>query len=288
MPNKFEPYQSLVNDFNAKYGLNFSYEAFETNVRRSRYMDENFVSEKGDPNDREYVNKFGPLYRQALTNFADRKIDSFNSEEMIRDYRKMMGGYRKAMNQEGANITGWPKDMYLVEHAQNAVKNIPNSKEEYITQRYLAGTLPMRALRAHVAQITENARYADPEKLSTVLGYANALSEINRQRPRWWRIIHPFRNAAEQREAKNFKQAVTSRVGIFKSSSDPKEFLRPVVGVTGQTSNLTDGYYLARSIVRDNSIGDAKADLDKLEERFNNPVQESRVKKRRITTTKSP
>lgn len=309
MATNFSKYQNLVEEFNNKYGTDFRFEEFEMNVLRNQNLAENFLKAGGDINGRAYVSTFSNLYRMALTNYADRKIDSFYSKEFINDYKKVMNGYKDAVNQEKVTVDGWPKTSYLVERVQKDLENektaILDDKVENIIKRYNDGKLPMRKMREY-AQTLIDADCKEPEKLSVILGYSKALEEINSKRPRWWRIIHPFRNNAEQRDAKFFKKMVTGRLGIFNTDARPltsktreqyiedakkaaaeanepaprirpqdiqtrheaKANARPLVGATQFSSTLTDDFLIARTILQDSSIADAKQELREIAEKI--------------------
>lgn len=264
---KFGDFQHLVDNFNEKYGLNFSYEHFETVVLKNKTLQDNFFMMKSNDSmeHRAYVGMFSVMYIKALTNYADRKIDFFNSKEIMDDYQNMMEGYKTVINQNGTSIKDWPKSIQLAERVQNDLANIPDGKQDYIAQRYKEGKFPIREMRAYVQQLKANEKYAkDPEKLSVVLGYSKALEEVNSQRSRWWRIIHPFRNAAEQREAKNFKKVVTDQIGIFREDPRPNSQPKPIVGATEFSHTLTDEFVLARAILLDKSIADAKDEIKEI------------------------
>ena len=305
MATNFSKYQHLAEQFNNKYGTDFRFEEFEMNVLRNQNLAENFLKAGGDINGRAYVSTFSNLYRMALTNYADRKIDSFYSKEFINDYKKVMNGYKDAVNQEKVTVDGWPKTSYLVERVQKDLENektaMPDGKVDNIIKRYNDGKLPMRKMREY-AQTLIDSGCKEPEKLSVILGYSKALEEVNLNRPRWWRIIHPFRNNAEQRDAKFFKKMVTERLGRLNTDARPmtsktreqlvkeakenakpglrpqdyqtrheaKANARPLVGATQFSSTLTDDYLIARTILEDSSIADAKQELREIAETLKN------------------
>ena len=178
MPTSFTYIQGSARKFNQKYGLDFSYEAFERKVRSYQNISGNFANIDGDMNHRFYKSTFSETYRKALTNFADRKIDSFNSEQFIRDYVEMMNKYKNTVNEKETEIKKWPAPSELVGKVQQDLrepkKSIPDTKEEYIIKRYQSRELPIRKMREHVQEIV-NSGEKDPAKFSTILAYANAL-----------------------------------------------------------------------------------------------------------------
>jgi hypothetical protein len=94
------------------------------------------------------------------------------------------------------------------------------------------------------------------------LAYANALEEINSRRPGWWKVLNYFRNRAEQREARNFKQIVRANFPPY-----------PVVGTDRNgakmySKELSKEYATLREISRDNSLLDAKNDIKSISDRL--------------------
>jgi hypothetical protein len=180
----------------------------------------------------------------------------------------MMNLYKFATSKNNpAADKDWPKPSALVNRVKkdlsDAKKGIPDTKEEYIIKRYLSRDLPIRKMREHAQQIM-NSNTKDPAKFSTILAYANALEEINGKRSGLWKFFHRFRNAAEIREARNFKKMVRSALGLYKVESvDPsnKDNVK-------YSKDLTDEYTLAREISRDNSLLDAKQEINNISEEF--------------------
>lgn len=267
MPTDFSSQDLLLRNFNRKYVVEFSYEDFETEVRKNKSLEKN------------YLRAFSDFYRQALTNYADRKIDSFSTREFLHDYENLMNGYKTVINKDKTEIKKWPQSAELLDKVQKDLsekKNeIPDTKQEYIMKRYLDRKLPIRKMREYAKELMDS-NCKDPEQLSVVLGYSKALSEVNYNRPRWWRIIHPFRNRAEKREANLFKKMVSKQFGgIFVDSPrrlpQTKEEranaivnARPIVGATQFTSTLTDKFVMARTILEDSSLADAKEEIKQL------------------------
>ena len=135
MATDFSNHTNLVNKFNEKYGLKFSFKNFESAASKNW-------------NDAQYTSAFSGAYMEALTNFADRKRDSFNSVEFIRDYQNMMEDYKAAVNKNGVKVEEWPDTSDIVYDLNIRLNDrehgIPDNKRDYIIQRYEAGKLPLR------------------------------------------------------------------------------------------------------------------------------------------------
>ena len=271
MATDFGNYQYLVENFNEKFKVNFSYEAFESDIRSYDIISENFTNLGSDVRSGRYVKAFADLYRQALTNYADRKIHFFSGEEFLNEFEKMMKGYTEATLTSGTGPKkSWPSSSRLIDRVKadlnDPKKGIPDTKLDYIIKRYNDRTLPMSKMREEAKKLIDS-NSKDPTKYSTILGYSKALEEINSQRPRWWRIIHPFRNNAEQREAKAFKKIVTEKLGLYKDKKDVVQESN-VIGATKSSNVLTDDFVIARAILNDTSLADAKNELQVLSEKL--------------------
>ena len=265
MATDFSRIQDSARNFNEKYGLDFTYEAFERRVRSFQNISDNFANMGGDMNNQFYKTTFSETYRKALTNFADRKIDSFNTEQFIRDYVELMNKYKGVVNEKETEIKKWPAPSELLGKVQqdlrNPKKSIPDTKEEYIIQRYQSRELPIRKMREHVQAIVNSGK-KDPAKFSTILAYANALEEINSRRPGWWRILNHFRNRAEQREAKAFKQIVRENFPPYQVLGVDRN------GAKNYSKELSKDYATLRDISRDNSLLDAKNDIKSISDQL--------------------
>ena len=50
----------------------------------------------------------------------------------------------------------------------------------------------------------------DTHQLQRIGAFMLAIENVNKSRPLWWRIIHPFRNNAEKRDAKELRTVLNS------------------------------------------------------------------------------
>ena len=250
---KFDKYQYLVTAFNNKYGLDFSYEEYETTVLKNQNLASVFAMEKKSINmeNRVYISKFGAMYKKAFTNFLDKKIENFSTEQMLKDYRTLMKGYRSARKEANNPLEqNWVASSYLIESAKENIKTIPGNKPDYVEERYLKGELRIRDMRAEVKRLMSMEGEKTPEILAVVLGYSEALKCVNVDRPLWWRWIHPFRNAAEQRESENFANVVKSLVGDYAVAA------------------FTAGYKKTFDIMLDGTIKNTRSEVADLAERL--------------------
>jgi hypothetical protein len=134
-------------------------------------------------------------------------IDDF--EEMIMDpYRKECASeYRTEL------FGGWNPAQYL-RSLKNFVDGVSGNKSVYAAERYMAGNLPIREMRAYAKELQELDVTPSVEQLSTLFCYAKGLEIANQSRPVWWAMLHPIRFFAERREAKNFMEYVEAQKNI--------------------------------------------------------------------------
>jgi hypothetical protein len=97
---------------------------------------------------------------------------------------------------------------------QNVWDNIPQNQVEAVMENYLNGNIRIRDMVAVAGRFNVDNKHQQNELAS----YAKALKAVNDTRPLWWRIIHPFRNNAEQREAKNIEAILRDRLSSFADS----------------------------------------------------------------------
>ncbi len=206
--------------FNEKYGVNFDIYDFEGAI--------NGFTAFGDtvnPNDI-YKTKFIIQAKKAFANLVDNKLENgLDLGEMINDFEKMiMDPYREGCDPAYATepFGGWDEVGYL-RSVNNFIQDVPGNKSVYAAERYLAGKLPIREMRAYAEELKGSNETPTVDQLSTLYCYAKGLEIANQGRPGWWAVIHPFRFFAERREAKNFLKYVGAQ------KNDRGEFLLDMV-----------------------------------------------------------
>ena len=206
----YEKILEAQRSFNEKYGVNFDIYEFEGAI--------NGFTAFGDtinPNDI-YKTKFIIQAKKAFENFVDNKLENgLDLGEMIKDFEKMiMDPYREACDPEYLTepFGGWDTAEYI-RSLKNFVDGVPDSKSVYAANRYKAGKLPIREMRAYANELKE-LDMPPVDKLSTLYCYAKGLEIVNQSRSVWWAMLHPIRFFAERREAKNFMEYVEEQKNI--------------------------------------------------------------------------
>ena len=269
MSFNYDDYRELEATFNSKYGVSFRYEEFEESILKNKLLAKHFYRKSTDGiEEGSYVGKFSVLFKQALDSYVKREINTLNINDMLTDYKNLMDGYKKASEEGGEIIPEWPDDKKLINRVKRDLRNVPETKEAYIIEKYNNRTLRLRDMRAHAQSLVGS---KDPDKLAIVFAYSKALEEINAKRPGWWRIIHPFRNNAEQREAKDFKKLVTSELGFYDTAAQETDEYKEHIRKSGERPQIqfTEGFKRARAIAYDNSILDVKESVNTLSENLN-------------------
>jgi len=237
MPTNFEKYQERAEKFNAKYGLNFRYEEFETSVEKHKSLEDGLDLGKSAVSieNQFYLLRFGQMHKKALNNYIDGKIPTFDNQQMLKDYIDLMNGYSEAYREQhpNAKLQPWYNSLKLTDkiHDENMTSALW-SQTDYAKERYLKGQLPLREMRAYCEQLGRLEGQPSREQLAAIASYAQAIKQVQEDHPWYYRFIHPVRNNAEQRDAKMLADFVKARVGGTESayedfvdslpSSDPR------------------------------------------------------------------
>lgn len=207
----YEKIEAAQDRFNEKYGVNFDIYDFEGAI--------NGLTAFGDtinPNDI-YKTKFIIQAKKAFENFVDNKLENgLDWGEMLNDFEEMiMDPYREACDPEYRTepFGGWDTAEYL-RSLKNFVDGVPDSKSVYAANRYKAGKLPIREMRAYAKELQDLDDTPSVEQLSTLYCYAKGLEIVNQSRSVWWAMLHPIRFFAERREAKNFMEYVEEQKNV--------------------------------------------------------------------------
>ena len=131
----FTKYQQLATDFNNRFGVNFSYQDFETEVLRDKYVSEGFANSRSNISveNSKYVSEFVKLFDQAFVNSVNRKIEPFTPEEMVQEYTKMMNGYRAACKDHGEELSqNWVAGSTLMRNVNSEMKDVAENRQEFI------------------------------------------------------------------------------------------------------------------------------------------------------------
>lgn len=204
MPTLSEQFNSNILLFNEKYNVTFSTEEF---LEKAQETDQNTA----------YWN----VYSKLATTLADKKIAGENLpslQEMLSDYESMLFiPYREMKASEGMGENA-PEPFGSVdtqrersEMLRTALRDKKIFEYQYIAKKYKSGELRIRDMVTLARDETGKDGSMSKENAVEILKYALALEEANKSRSFIWKIFHPFRNNAEQRDSALIKSLVASK-----------------------------------------------------------------------------
>ena len=206
MPGKYEGYESRLNSFNNRYKVNFSFESYDSQSLKEKNLATPLKGVKGISRENlKYRNAFLNIYKECVQNMVDKKLNTFRPEELVQEFEKLMGDYRRYCNDNGETAPdangGWRGTEHM-DAMRTTVNSIRSPRVARESERYLSGELRVRDVRAYVRSLAENngsMSNLGPEELANVMVYREAIKNAVESRPFWWKIIHPFKNNAEQK-----------------------------------------------------------------------------------------
>ena len=178
---KFANYQNLVNDFNTKYGVDFSYQEFEAEVNALK--NSRTSSAPGECENEVYVSTYKKILEKAIDNAIHAKLDRYHLDhkEMINDYGNLMNGYLDAQSAAGNNIPmEWKLRSELLKSVTPMLEKHTGTNGDYIAQKYLNGEFRIRDMRARTNYLKEH-REKNPQMLIGICAYAEALENHIRE-----------------------------------------------------------------------------------------------------------
>lgn len=133
----------------------------------------------------------------------DSKYKSFDPSELATDFEKLMNHYRDYCNnndKQAPDVNGGWEGIETMDSMRATLTTIKPEKIKDITNRYISGNLRLRDIRANVRNLTANGiSSVSAEGLAEIMMYRESIQTAVENRPTWWKIIHPFKNNAEQK-----------------------------------------------------------------------------------------
>ena len=209
MAEGLEKYQESVDSFNDTFGLNFSFEEFES----SHIKLVKFFKNNGQRSlvDNLYRGTLLNLYRETVENNMEGFSKAAKPDELFTAFDALMEKYReyckgKKMKAPSKN-GGWTEKSEAFESMQSKISDIPQSKSDYIKNLYLDGKYPLRRMRADLEAIQSSQRITAND-LSRLIVYVNALENTISNRSRGWRAnpLNWVRKRAEKRDLQTINQ----------------------------------------------------------------------------------
>ena len=274
MSEIFKKNQQLVDDFNKKYGTNFSFEQYETNQLRLYALEKNFPNaKKGN------IGAENSLYRGTLLNLYKEHVDIAILErrddypadsllydrvkspaEFAADFEALMDGYRDFCNEQNGRKApdkygAWKRGGQIMEAMKEKISEISNKdgglidKADYVKKEYLAGRFPLSRMRIDIENIKVNL-FPSTEEISRAINYVRALDKVSRERS-VFAFLNPFKWArmySERRESsaltdliEKFKDKYPGEYSSALELADGKSSFAPIFeSIENDTQNIKD------------------------------------------------
>ena len=204
MANNFEAYANFERNFNNRYKVNFSFERYEAQKLNKKNIEPALKDQKNIGKENlKYRNALLNIYKECVQNMKDNKYKSFNPDELATDFEKLMNNYRdycNKNNKEAPDVNGGWEGRETMDSMRATLTTIKPEKLKDTTDRYISGKLRLRDMKATVRNLTANGmRNVSAEGLAEIMIYRESIQTAVENRPTWWKIIHPFKNNAEQK-----------------------------------------------------------------------------------------
>ena len=210
--NPFERYQSQVNDFNQKYGVNFSFNMYAVKLNQNNHMHEFFTNEKkSSAADMAYRSVAQELFKEAVESMVMKKANFADHTAFLNDFDKLMDNYREHCKETGGQQPGknggWG-NMEMLNDLSGKIKNIPSDKSEFIKNSYMKRKIRLRDMRADIESMERDGRTATVEELSRAIVYQRALEKTIKERSFIWKATHWFQGPAEKRDLETINRFI--------------------------------------------------------------------------------
>ena len=131
MPGNYQQYETQVNEFNQKYGVEFSFAKYEDEVRRmNNYRSVYDIRDNIGPQNTVYRTAFLKLYREAIENRVNRKSNKdISPSEFIEEFDELIDGYRANCTEDGVfsapeTMGAWKDYSEISDAMKNSIRNI--------------------------------------------------------------------------------------------------------------------------------------------------------------------
>ena len=224
MATELSAVREFVKRFNDKYKVNYDLDDYMTRMRTE------------DP-DTLYIGTFNKMLDQAIEHMSELK--DFTVSHMLEDYNYYTVSFLNMYINSHRDLDPPLKSIRLTKTPNGYLSEVNEyldkkvwSKVDAVGQKYEAREIRIRDMVRESKEL-DLLQGADKEAAAKkIAGYALALRRVNESHPRWWRIIHPFRNNAEKREAQNFEKLLNENLslnGNFNTYAETFKSVNPVI-----------------------------------------------------------
>ena len=196
-----------VQIFNEKYKVNYDLDDFMTRMRTENHDDL-------------YEGTFNAMLDQAIEHMSELK--NFDVATMIYDYNYHTLSFVNMYIRSHPDLDPPLQTVTLKRGTNNdtlasAYRHLDKKvwgKVDEVGQKYESREIRIRDMVREARDFANLQGELKEDAAKKIAGYALALRRVNESHPLWWRIIHPFRNNAEQREAGNFEKLLNTDASL--------------------------------------------------------------------------
>ena len=209
--------EARAKEFNEQYRTSFNYSDFYSKLKTiNRLTTDNAA-------DIVYKGTLGTVLKDAMVAACHSRGSAKRGERGAVDLMDVVKNFEEYLMQpfvnecKTAGENPYPKPyggmtrMQRIELVERMLNTTPKNDVELTERAYLKGQIRLRDIRENVGDMPfAGGRGVDTHQLQRIGAFMLAIENVNKSRPLWWRIIHPFRNNAEQRDAKELRTVLNS------------------------------------------------------------------------------
>lgn len=229
MATELSAVRAFVKKFNDKYKVNYDLDDYMTRMRT-------------EDSDTLYIGTFNKMLDQAIEHMSELK--DFTVSHMLEDYNYYTMSYLNMYINSHPDLDPPLNVIRLKKTPDGYLKDVNEyldkkvwGKVDAVGQKYEAREIRIRDMVRESKELDNLQGTAKENAAKKIAGYALALKRVNESHPMWWRIIHPFRNNAEQREARNFEKLLNENLSLDGNFNTYKEYFKSVNPVIYKIKN---------------------------------------------------
>lgn len=209
--------EARAKEFNDQYRTSFDYSGFYSKLKTfNRLTTDNAA-------DIVYKGTLGTVLKDAMVAACHSRGSAKRGERGDVDLMDVVKNFEEYLMQpfvnecKTAGEKPYPKPyggmtrMQRIELVEHMLNTTPKNDVELTERAYLKGQIRLRDIRENVGDMPfAVGKGVDTHQLQRIGAFMLAIENVNKSRPVWWRIIHPFRNNAEKRDAKELRTVLNS------------------------------------------------------------------------------
>lgn len=209
--------EARAKEFNDQYRTSFDYSGFYSKLKTfNRLTTDNAA-------DIVYKGTLGTVLKDAMVAACHSRGSAKRGERGDVDLMDVVKNFEEYLMQpfvnecKTAGEKPYPKPyggmtrMQRIELVEHMLNTTPKNDVELTERAYLKGQIRLRDIRENVNDMPfAVGKGVDTHQLQRIGAFMLAIENVNKSRPLWWRIIHPFRNNAEKRDAKELRTVLNS------------------------------------------------------------------------------